>query len=62
MASSSKSNEKCHGGLAVKDLVVSLLWLKLLQWCRSNPWLGNFCMPKAWTKKKDDDEEDNDGR
>ena len=27
------------GGLAVKDLMLSLLW------CRFDPWAGNFCMP-----------------
>ena len=34
------------GGLEVKDLVLTLLW------CRFHPWLGNFCMPWAWPKKK----------
>ena len=31
--------------LAVKDLVLSLLWLRSLLWCRFNPWPGNFCTP-----------------
>ena len=34
------------GGLAIKDLVLSLLWL------RFDPWPGNFHMPWAWPKKK----------
>ena len=33
------------GGPVVKDLVLSLLWL------RFNPWPENFCMPWAWPKK-----------
>ena len=35
-----------RGGPEVKDLALSLLWL------RSDPWLRNFCMPQAWPKKK----------
>ena len=31
--------------LAIKDLVLSLPWL------RFDPWPGNFCMPWAWPKK-----------
>ena len=30
------------GALAVKDLVLSLLWLGSLLWCRFDPWPGNF--------------------
>ena len=29
----------------VKDLVLSLLWLSSLLWCRFDPWPGNFYMP-----------------
>lgn len=31
-------------GLEIKDLALSLLWLRSLLWCRFHPWLGNFCM------------------
>ena len=34
------------GGLEVKDLALSLLW------CRLHPWLRNFHIPWAQTKKK----------
>ena len=34
------------GGLAVKDLALSPLWL------RFNPWPGNFHMLQEWPKKK----------
>ena len=30
------------GGLGVKDLALSLLWLELLLWHRFDPWLRNF--------------------
>lgn len=33
------------GGLAIKDLALSLLWL------RCDPWFGNFCMLWAQTRK-----------
>ena len=33
------------GGLAVKDLALSLLWFGF------NPWHGNFCMLWAWPEK-----------
>ena len=36
----------------VKDLVLLLLWLWLLQWCEFSHWPGNFHMPWAWSKKK----------
>ena len=36
----------------VKDLVLSLLWLRSLLWCRFDPWPGNFCMPQVWPKEK----------
>jgi len=34
------------GGVAVKDLELSLLWFGL------DPWLGNFCMLWVWPKIK----------
>ena len=36
----------------VKDLVLSLLWLLLLQWHGFSPWPGIFCMPQMRPKKK----------
>ena len=33
------------GGIAIKDSVLSLLWL------RFNPWSRNFCTPQAGPKK-----------
>ena len=38
-------------GLAVKDLMLSLLWLRLLLWLELDPWPGNLCMPQVWGKK-----------
>ena len=36
----------------VKDLALSLLWLRSLLWCCGfNPWPGNFCIPQVWPKK-----------
>ena len=34
-----KMNQEFPGGLAVKDLALSLLWVKF------KPWPENFCMP-----------------
>ena len=34
------------GGLVVKDLALSLLWLRL------DPWPRNFCMPQVQPKNK----------
>ena len=34
------------GGLVVKDLVLSVLWLGF------DPWPGNFCTSRGWPKKK----------
>ena len=31
----------------VKDLVLSLLWLRLLLWLGFDPWPQNFCIPWA---------------
>ena len=36
----------------VKDLVLSLLWLKSMLLCGLDPWPGNFHMPQAQLKKK----------
>ena len=35
----------------VKNLALSLLWLRSLLWCEFDPWPGNFCVPRVWTKK-----------
>ena len=40
------------GGLAVKDLALTLLWLRLLLWCRFDPWPGNFHMLWVQPQKK----------
>ena len=34
----------------VKDLVASLLWLRLHLWCGFDPWPENLCMPQVWPK------------
>ena len=47
-----KEMEESPGGLVVKDLALSLLWLRSLLWWGFDPWPGNFCMPWAWQKKK----------
>ena len=36
----------------VKDLALSLLWLRPLLWCGFNPWPWDFHMPQAQSKKK----------
>ena len=36
----------------VKDMVLSLLWLGSLLWCRCDPWLGNFQIPRARQRKR----------
>ena len=36
----------------VRDLVLSLLWLGLLLWCRFDPRLGKFHMLWVWQKNK----------
>ena len=40
------------GGLAVKDLVLSLLWLESLLWLGFNPWYRYFCILRVQPKKK----------
>ena len=35
----------------VKDMVLSLLWLKSKLWQGFDPWRGNFYMPQVWPKK-----------
>lgn len=37
--------------LGVKDSALSRLLLRLLLWCRFNPWLGNFCTLQVWQEK-----------
>ena len=51
----SLSQRKLRSALAVqqvKDLVLSLLWLRSQLWHRFDPWPWNFHMPWAWQKKK----------
>ena len=36
----------------VRDLVLSLLWLRLLLWLGLDPWPGNFHMTREWPKNK----------
>ena len=36
----------------VDDLMLSLLWLWLLLWCRFDSWPWNFCMAWVWPKKE----------
>ena len=36
----------------VKDLALSLLWLRSLLWCGFDPWPGHFSMAQAQPKKK----------
>ena len=36
----------------VKDLVLSLLWLRSLLWFGFDPWLENFCLLSVQPKKK----------
>ena len=35
----------------VKDLMLSLLWLRQLLWHKFNPWPGNFHMLHVWPQK-----------
>ena len=41
-----KEKKEFPGGLAVKNLALSLLW------CGSDLWPENFCMQQAWPKKE----------
>ena len=36
----------------LKDLVLSLLWLRTTLWRGFDPWLGKFCMPQNKKLKK----------
>ena len=36
----------------VKDLALSLQWLRSLLCCGFDPWPGNFCMLQMWSKIK----------
>ena len=40
------------GSLTVKDLELSQLWLGSLLRLGFSPWPRNFCMPRAWPKKR----------
>ena len=40
------------GGLAVKDPVLSLLWLRSLLWLGFDPWPRNFHIPQDQAEKK----------
>ena len=42
--------EEFPGAQQVKDLTLSLLWLKSLLWCKFNPWQGDFCKPQGQPK------------
>lgn len=42
-----KRREEFHGCLAVKDLVLSSLWLGF------DPWSRNFCMLLVWKKNRE---------
>ena len=44
--------EEFPGGLAVKDLMLSPLWLWSLLWHGFDPWPRNFCMLQCGQKKK----------
>ena len=39
-------------GQWVTDPALSLQWLRLLMWCRFDPWPGNFYMLWVWPKKQ----------
>ena len=41
-----KEKREFPGGLAVKNLMSSLLWLGV------SPWPRSFCMPRAWPERK----------
>jgi len=45
-------NLEFPNGLVVKDLALSLLWLRSLWWCAFNSWPRNFCRLLAWPKKR----------
>ena len=47
-----KKIEAFPGGLAFKDLALSLLWLGSLLWHSFDPWPRNFHMLQAEPKKK----------
>ena len=49
-------------GLAIKDLELSLLWLRSLLWHGFDPWPENFCMPQLWKEPKKLKNNNNKGR
>ena len=50
-------NTRKHGvpwlARCVKDLALSLLWLRSLLWCGFSPWPWNLSMPQVQPKKKE---------
>ena len=38
----------------LKDITLSLQWLRLLLWHEFHPWPGNFHMLWAWSKKREE--------
>ena len=44
--------EEFPGGLVVKDLALSLLWLRSPLWHRFDPWPGKFHILSGQPKKK----------
>ena len=47
-----KKKRKFLGGLMVKDLALSLLWLRSLLWHGFSLWPRSFCMQWAYPKNK----------
>ena len=50
------------GGLVVKNPALSLLWLRLLLWCRFDLWPGKFWLWVQPKKKKEREEGRKEGR
>lgn len=48
-----KAKMEFPGGLLVKDLALSLVWLELLLWREFDSWPGNFSMTRVHPKKKE---------
>lgn len=49
---SSVSLQEFPGGLTVKDLAISLLWLRALLWHGLETWSRNYCMSWPIQKRK----------
>ena len=45
------------GGPVVKDLALSLLWLRLQLWHGLDPWPRNFYIPQAWPRERERERE-----